>query len=129
MKYLLDTHLIIWWLQGSKKLGKEARRIIEREDCCVSVLSIWEMINKQNANQLNLPSGPLVDLIEAQKFEVIPLNAQHIETGLALNDLHEDPFDRMLVGVAKADGLTLLTRDAAILERAAKHLRDKLVEV
>lgn len=129
MRYLLDTHLVIWWLQDSKKLGREARRIIEREDCCVSVLSIWEMIAKQNANQIKLPDGPIGDLVIGQGFDLLNLTAAHIETGLAINDLHGDPFDRMIVGVAKAEGLTLLTRDAQILERATKHLRGKLVEV
>ncbi len=129
MKYLLDTHIVIWWLQDSKKLGREARRIIEREHCAVSVLSVWEMINKQNAKQLRLPDGALGDLIVAQGFEVMPLTVNHIETGLALNDMQGDPFDRMLVGVAKAEGLTLATRDAQILERAAKYLRGRLIEM
>ncbi len=129
MRYLLDTHVVIWWLQDSKKLGREARRIIERDDCVVSVLSLWEMINKQNASQLRLPSGAISDLVIAQGFELLPLTAPHVEAGLALNDLQGDPFDRMIVGVAKVEGLTLLTRDAQILERAAEHLRGKLVEV
>jgi PIN domain nuclease of toxin-antitoxin system len=129
MRYLLDTHVVIWWLQDSKKLGRGARRIIASDDCCVSVISIWEMITKQNANQLRLPAGSLGDLIVEQGFQLLPLTAEHIETGLALNDLQGDPFDRMMVGVAKVENLTLLTRDAQILERAAKHLRGRLIEV
>lgn len=129
MKYLLDTHVVIWWMQNSKKLSRVARRIIERDDCAVSVLSIWEMLNKQNANQLKLPDGSIAEAIVREGFDLLPLTASHIEAGLAFNDLHGDPFDRMLVGTAKTEGLTLLTRDAAILERAAKHLPKRLIEV
>jgi PIN domain nuclease of toxin-antitoxin system len=129
MRHLLDTHVVIWWLQDSKKLAREARRIIASEECVVSVLSVWEMLTKQNANQLRLPNGSLGDLIIEQGFQLLPLSAEHIEAGLALNDLQGDPFDRMMVGVAKVEGLTLLTRDAQILERAAKHLRGRLTEI
>ena len=129
MKYLLDTHVVIWWMQNSRKLSRVARRIIERDDCVVSVLSIWEMLNKQNANQLNLPDGSIAEAIVRAGFGLLPLTASHIEAGLAINDLQDDPFDRMLVGTAKIEGFTLLTRDAAILERAAKHLPKRLIEV
>jgi PIN domain nuclease of toxin-antitoxin system len=128
-RYLLDTHVVIWWLQGSKKLGTTGRALIERNECAVSVLSVWEIINKLNAGQLNLPEGSVESQIVDHNLRMLPLTAAHIETGLAINDLHGDPFDRMLVGVAKTEGLTLVTRDAAILERAAKHLRGRLIEV
>jgi PIN domain nuclease of toxin-antitoxin system len=129
MRYLLDTHVVIWWLQDSKKLGREARRILATECCFVSVISVWEMITKQNTSQLRLPTGSLGELIVEQGFELLPLSTEHIETGLALNDLQGDPFDRLMVGIAKVDHLTLLTRDAQILERAAKHLRGRLMEI
>jgi PIN domain nuclease of toxin-antitoxin system len=128
-RYLLDTHLVIWWLQGSKKLGAASRSLIERNECSVSVLSVWEIVNKLNAGQLKLPDGSVESQITGYNLRLLPLTANHIETGLALNDMQGDPFDRMLVGVAKAEGLTLATRDAQILQRAAKHLRGRLVEM
>lgn len=129
MRYLLDTHVVIWWLQGNRKLGATSRALIERNECAVSVLSVWEIINKLNSGQLALPDGSVESQIVSHNLRLLPLTARHVETGLAINDLHGDPFDRMIVGVAKAEGLTLLTRDAQILERAAKYLRGKLVEV
>ncbi len=129
MKYLLDTHVVLWWLQNSKKLSRATRKIIEREDCVVSVLSVWEMLNKHDANQLKLPDGSITEAIASEGFTLLPLSGAHIEAGFALNDMHDDPFDRMLVGTAKSEGLALLTRDAAILERAAKHLPKRLIEV
>ncbi len=128
MRYLLDTHVVIWWLQGNKKLGATSRALIERNECAMSVLSVWEIINKLNSGHLNLPEASVESQIVSHNLRLLPLTALHIETGLAINDLHGDPFDRMIVGVAKAEGLTLLTRDAQILERAVKHLRGKLVE-
>ena len=52
MKYLLDTHVVIWWMQNSRKLSRVARRIIERDDCVVSVLSILERAAKHLPKRL-----------------------------------------------------------------------------
>jgi PIN domain nuclease of toxin-antitoxin system len=127
--YLLDTHYLIWWTEANaRKLGK-AKAFIETNRCYASPVSIWEMRQKERSSALRLPMNDLMnDFVQAGIVEV-PLISQHVETAFALNDLHSDMHDRLLVATAKVSGLTLVTRDAQILERAAKHLRGRLMEI
>lgn len=127
--YLLDTHYLIWWRQAdARKLGK-AKAFIENNRCYVSPVSIWEMRQKQQTNRLKLPLGDLMEDLAQTGFVEVPLTSAHVETAFALNALHSDMHDRLLVATAKVAGLTFVTRDAQILERAAKHLRGRLMEI
>jgi PIN domain nuclease of toxin-antitoxin system len=127
-RYLLDTHVVLWWLRSDRKLGRQTRTLIERHDCSVSVVSLFELLAKSAAKKLPLPEGSLSDQIEAFGFRVLPLSADHVTSGAALTGLHPDPFDCLLLGVAKTERLPLLTRDAQLLARAAPILGELLVE-
>ena len=127
--YLLDTHFLIWWRQGNaRKLGK-AKAFIEANRCFASPVSIWEMRQKERDGQLKLPLGDLMEDFVRTGFIEVPLASTHIEAAFALNTLHLDTYDRLLVATAKVSGLTLATRDGEILERTAAHLRGRLIEM
>lgn len=115
MKYLLDTHVILWWLTDPKKLSSEAKRIIEdREDLIsVSSVSFWEMAIKQSLGKLSLPPNILA-ILTKEGFEILPIDAQECLSITALPLLHGDPFDRLLVVQAKLRDLILITRDEKI---------------
>jgi len=125
---LLDTHVLVWWLASPQRLRRQTRAHIERADVAVSVISVWEMLLKQERGQFKLPAGDLAALIEAQGFRLLPLRTEHVRAAADLGSLQADPYDRMLVGTARADRLVLATRDAKILERAAPVLGDLLME-
>lgn len=125
---LLDTHVVIWWLASPQRLGRRAYAQIERADVAVSVISVWEMLLKHELGKLQLPSGELPALIEAQGFRVLPLQIGHVQSAARIGSLHADPYDRMIIGTALAEGMTLLTRDAQILERAAPLLGNLLMQ-
>ena len=126
--YLLDTHFLIWWRQGNtRKLGK-AKAFIETNRCFASPVSIWEMRQKERSGQLKLPLGDLMEDFARTGFIEVPLASTHVEAAFALNALHSDMYDRLLVATAKDSGLTFVTRDGEILERAATILRGRLIE-
>ena len=115
-RYLLDTHLIYWWMTADARLGKATQRIIAKSDIVVSAASIWEMVLKNAKGKLPLPQGAITEQLEAQGFALLPILPRHIEAVRSLSCVHADPFDRLLIAQAYDERLTLLTRDAAILE-------------
>lgn len=114
-RYLLDTHLIYWWMTADARLGKTTQRIIAKSEIVVSAASVWEMTLKNAKGKLPLPQGSLTEQLEAQGFALLPILPRHIEAVRSLTCTHADPFDRLLIAQAYDERLTLLTRDAAIL--------------
>ncbi len=114
-RYLLDTHLIYWWMTADARLGKTVQRIIAKSEIIVSTASVWEMVLKNARGKLPLPEGAITEQFEAQGFILLPILPRHIEAARDLTCDHADPFDRLLIAQAQNERLTLLTRDAAML--------------
>ena len=114
-RYLLDPHLIYWWMTADARLGKATQRIIAKSEIVVSTASLWEMTLKNAKGKLPLPQGSLTEQLEAQGFVLLPILPRHIEAARSLTSMHADPFDRLLIAQAYDERLTLLTRDAGIL--------------
>jgi PIN domain nuclease of toxin-antitoxin system len=114
-RYLLDTHLLYWWMRNDAALGPVARQIISDGDIAVSVVSLWELILKNRKGKLSLPQGSLSLNLEQQGFAVLPMRPEHLEHSRDLRLGHSDPFDHLLVATACAEGRTFLTRDRTIL--------------
>ena len=114
-RYLLDTHLVYWWMTADARLGKATQRIIAKSGIVVSAASMWEMTLKNARGKLPLPQGSLSEQLEAQGFVLLPILPRHIEAARSLTCTHADPFDRLLIAQAYDERLTLLTRDAAML--------------
>ena len=118
MNLLLDTQALLWWQDGSRKLGPRARRAIEADASLVyvSAASAWEIAIKSRTGRLKL-SSPLhhwmPDGLERQGFVMLHVTVRHAVATASLPDLHEDPFDRILIVQARQEGLTLVTSDAA----------------
>jgi PIN domain nuclease of toxin-antitoxin system len=113
MRALLDTPILLRWLDDDPRLGETHRTLIAdgQNELFVSAVTIAEISIKTSLGKLTAPSG-VPDAIEAGGFSHLPLTATHAE---ALRDLpwhHRDPFDRMLVAQAAVEGLALVTADA-----------------
>ena len=115
MKLLLDTHLILWWLMDSPSLSAAARALISdpANTIFISAVSLWEIWLKESLGKLRLPPA-FDESLAAQSFESLPLTAAQARRVALLPWHHRDPFDRMLVAQAQAEGLTLLTADPAL---------------
>ena len=129
-RYLLDTHVLIWALTRRSKLKPHTLRILQQEEIHVSALTFWEILTKRNTGKLQWPLAgeSLCAMVQHAGAKLLPLHAEHVESGLALDLLHTDPIDRMLVGTARIEGMILLTRDAEILQRAKPLLGPLLME-
>ena len=111
---LLDTHAFLWWRGAPSRLGPAAQHAIaEAQIVYVSMASAWEAAIKVSMGKLKL-NDPFEDGVTESGFRPLPITFAHIHHLVALPFLHRDPFDRMLIAQALADGLTIVTGDRRI---------------
>lgn len=116
---LLDTHVLLWWLQDSRKLGAQARDAIARPGTMVfvSAATAWEIAIKVRLGRLDLGEPPAVCLpreLARSAFESLAITPAHALAVADLPPLHSDPFDRLLVTQARLEHLRLVTGDAVL---------------
>lgn len=112
MRILLDTHALLWWHDGTLP-SAVVRRVQTAEDVQVSAASAWEIAIKSALGKLRLEDR-LADIVALYGFVELPVRFEHAALVALLPPHHADPFDRMLVAQATVEGLTLVTKDAAI---------------
>lgn len=111
MKLLLDTHVVLWWLDASPELPEEIRELLRTEsDVRVSAATPWEIAIKQGMGKLQ-GSQDLAERARDMQFRPLAITAEHGVKAGRLPPLHRDPFDRILVAQAQTEGLTIVTRD------------------
>ena len=112
MNVLLDTNVLLWWLDGAERLSDAALESIsdESNDVVVSVATIWEVSIKTSLGKLTV-DGDLRQHIKEQWFRELAIDARHAAEVADLPWHHRDPFDRLLVAQARCEGLTLVTGD------------------
>jgi PIN domain nuclease of toxin-antitoxin system len=118
MKFLLDTHLLLWAIGKSDRLPLKARVLIENLDneISFSTASIWEIAIKFGQDRKDFQVDPRIlyrGLIDNGYLE-IPITSRHTIEVAMLPPIHRDPFDRLLVAQAIVEGITLLTVDSAV---------------
>jgi PIN domain nuclease of toxin-antitoxin system len=111
-RLLLDTEALIWWDANDRRLGRHARAAIQRAgDVYVSAVSAWEIAIKVALGKLQAKRRPAQAVADSH-FRELPLTFQHTE---ALGDLpphHSDPFDRLILAVARVESLSIVTSDS-----------------
>ncbi|MEW5973612.1 MAG: type II toxin-antitoxin system VapC family toxin [Pseudomonadota bacterium] len=115
-RLLLDTHALLWWLMDAPALGARARGLIEdgRNEVFVSAATTWEIAIKMQLGKIEAPEG-LNGVVEEEGFRPLSISLFHGTSAGLLVWEHRDPFDRMLVAQAQAEGLEVVTADARIL--------------
>ena len=118
MKYLLDTHVFIWFIMEPEKLTKKALKVISDDDneILISPISFWEMAIKHQAKKLDLGKINILHLphiAEQYDFTVLdPQTFDYVNIGqLPQKENHHDPFDRMLIQQAIRNNLVLISKD------------------
>jgi PIN domain nuclease of toxin-antitoxin system len=111
---LLDTHVLLWWLSGSKRLHSAAREAIaDSTRAYVSAATVWEIAIKIALGKLEF-RGEMAEQLAINNLLPLAVTVPHALAAGALPAHHSDPFDRMLVAQAKIESLTLVTHDARL---------------
>lgn len=119
MRFLLDSHTLIWYVSGDTRLSDSAIARIDDTptECCVSIASLWEIAIKQSIGKLDI-GMPLPDFIQQgvldNDFGVLQISPQHIQQTAQLPLHHRDPFDRMLVAQAVCESLQIVSADTIL---------------
>ena len=115
LRLLLDTHVFLWWCAGNKHLKKRVRNVIADPDneVFVSAASGYEIAIKRALGKIEIMDS-LTDEVDKEGFVHLPVTFFHAEQAGKLPFHHRDPFDRILIAQAQAEGLMLVTGDAHI---------------
>lgn len=118
MKLLLDTQILLWSAGQPERLSNHARSMLAspQNKLFFSAASFWEIVIKLALGREDLRVDPqrLRKMLVAHGYEELPITAEHALRVDSLPPLHKDPFDRMLVAQARAEGMTLVTSDTAV---------------
>ena len=117
MRLLLDTHALLWWLNDDRQLSAKARKLIGLGSnvVVVSAASAWEIATKVRLGKLDMAAELAADfsnVLAQEGFESLPISVDHALRAGLLPGPHKDPFDRMLIAQAQAEGVPILSSDA-----------------
>ena len=120
MQLLLDTHLLVWAMGEPERLDPALVRLLENpiNTPVFSVASLWELVIKRGLDRPDFQLEPSLlrqALLEAGWRE-LPVQAHHVLAVGQLPPLHRDPYDRLLLAQAQADGLLLITADQQLAQ-------------
>ena len=112
MRYLLDTHILLWARSAPERLSEDVLAILKSadNDFYVSVVTLWECAIKSAIGKLEIPVG--FHRIVADDYHLLGVEIPHLEAYANLPLHHRDPFDRMLIVQAQSSGLILLTKES-----------------
>jgi len=126
MKLLLDTHTILWFLGDVEKLSKAAlSAILEPEnEKYVSIVSAWELVIKISLDKLSFEGGiaNFFMVVEENGFEILPIKREYVKQLEKLPLYHRDPFDRMLIASAMAEGMNLISTDKEVIHYSVSNI-------
>ena len=120
MNVLLDTHVLLWFMDGDEKMPAAVKEVIHNTDnkVYVSIASIWEIAIKYSIGKLKLKKGieNFLTRIDENGFILLEIDTKHIIAVTKLPFIHRDPFDRMLVAQATVESLYVMTVDSNIIQ-------------
>jgi PIN domain nuclease of toxin-antitoxin system len=126
VRLLLDTHILLWWIDDDPRMSDRARALISHADTVMlSVASVWEIAIKAGLGQLEVPpdlARYLRQQLARNEFELLPVLCEH---AVAVRDLplhHRDPFDRLLIAQSRVERLNLVSQDARMKAYAIEVL-------
>ena len=116
MRLLLDTHAMYWYIEGDAKLSSTAQTLIQdaSNEVLISPASYWEIAIKVSIGKwtLNRPYEEFIDLgLKRYGFQVLPILPTHTARLIGLAYHHKDPFDRLLIAQALAEGIAIVSAD------------------
>ena len=125
MKFLLDTHIFLWFITGDKRLSTPASSLIRnpQNEVYLSAASVWEIVVKHQLGKLPLPAPPEIYIPKQRqnhRIASLSIDEQTVSYLPTLPALHRDPFDHILICQALQHDLTTITVDTAVLAYPVK---------
>jgi PIN domain nuclease of toxin-antitoxin system len=118
MNFLLDTHVLIWFINGDEKLSNKAKILIEdrKNKKYVSIATIWELSIKISINKINFKNGfkEFLKLVDINEIEILPISIKSLVILTNLDLIHKDPFDRVIIAQCISENHILITKDEHI---------------
>ena len=116
MRFLLDTHAVLWWLIKSPLLPVSAQDLLQNRDnnILVSAASAWEIATKVRLGRLDMATEVVQDFsayLTRERFEALAVSTQHGILAGSLPGPHKDPFDRMLIAQALLENVPIVSND------------------
>ena len=113
MRLLLDTHVLVWSLNDSIRLGPMARSLIadRANDVLVSVASLWELAVKSQIGKLKADIQAISNAISRNGVALLSVDVAHLVALTSLPRHHKDPFDHLLIAQAMTEGAALMSDD------------------
>ena len=116
MKFLLDTHTLIWYFENDGKLSQMSEKAIDDPGniIYVSTATLWEIAIKIGIGKLDVNFDSLLKSLEVSEFLIVQTKNEYLQNLINLPKIHKDPFDRLLIATAKTENMTLITSDEDI---------------
>ena len=120
MKFLLDTHVLLWAAGKPDRLSTAARKLLNSSanELLFSAANLWEVAIKRGLGRKDFQADPRLlrrGLLD-NGYSELPILSDHVVAIESLPPIHKDPFDRLLVAQATVEGIILLTMDSAVAE-------------
>ena len=114
MRLLIDSHALMWWFEAAPALSTAARAAIAdpTNEVLISTAALWELTIKSSSGKLALPAD-LETMVSSQGFAVLSIRFVHLRKFETLPRYHRDPFDRMMIAQALAEGIPIATNERA----------------
>lgn len=112
MTLLLDTQIMLWWLQNDARLRPETRELIASTPCLLSVASVWEVAIKHRLGKLPVDPVSYRDESLAAGTTLLDIKQAHVIETARLPGIHEDPFDRLIIAQARIENAVAVSSDA-----------------
>lgn len=127
MRLLVDTQAFLWWVNGSHHMPPRAKRLLadRANELLLSVASCWEIAIKTSLGKLRLPQPPATFLpqqMQANAMALLDISFAHVVQVSDLPFHHRDPFDRLIVAQALAEGLPVVTADPVFEKYGVKRI-------
>lgn len=118
MKYILDTHVFIWYAEGDNKLSLKAKKLIDNvhdnDELFISMASVWEMTIKISLGKLVF-HRPFKEIFEEQivlnNYQLLDIKVKHTEKIISLPFHHKDPFDRLIIAQSLTENIPVISID------------------
>ncbi|MBI1745770.1 MAG: type II toxin-antitoxin system VapC family toxin [Acidobacteria bacterium] len=116
MKFLLDTHTFLWFVNDDPQLSVDAKNLLESDvDLLLSLASLWEIAIKVSIGKLALPDSYdkfIPQQVALNDVQILPIGLAHLGSVATLPFHHRDPFDRLLIAQAMVEKVSIVSADA-----------------